>query len=131
MMTHVTGDHGSPGDEQDAEDQFDRRVSDILDAEADQLHRYAEQLLTTGVISFERRTGKMTARFSRPAWRRHGFLAWHRRPVLEIESAATDGSSGSTWHGPMVTNYRDRSDMIDEIVLQLAFQLAELEEEAE
>jgi hypothetical protein len=131
MMTQVTGDHGSPGDEQDAEDQFDRRVSDILDAEADQLHRYAEQLLTTGAISIERRAGQVTARFSRPAWRRHGFLAWHRRPVLEIESAAANGSYGSTGHVPMVTKYRNRSGVIDEIVLQLAFQLAELEEGAE
>ena len=130
MITGVEDDRGVPGDEQHAEDPFDRRVQAILSAEEDELRRYAERLLTTGVICVERRAGTVTARFSRPGWRHRGFLTWHRRPGLEIEAAAADGSYRSGAHGAMAEEYRDRASVIREVVLQLAFHLAALEEEA-
>jgi hypothetical protein len=126
----VHDDRGLGGDEQEAEDPFDRRVQAILDAQEDQLGHYAERLLTTGAIRVERRAGTVTARLRRPAWRYHGFLTWHRRPGLEIEAVAADGSHRSGAHGPMAAKYHDRGNVIREVVLQLAFHLAALEEEA-
>jgi hypothetical protein len=131
MMSCVQGEGESPGNEQGAEDSFDRRVQAILTAEEDQLRDYTDLLVTTGVIRIERPVGAVTARFSRPAWRYHGFLSWHRRPGLEFEAVAADGSYRSGSHGPMTARYRDRASLIREVVLQLAFCLAALEEETE
>ena len=88
----MNDDCESPSDERDAEDPFDRRWSHMLDAEADLLRMYAEQLLMTGSISIERAGGVLTAQFTGPAWRYHGFLTWHRRPGLDIDAAAANGS---------------------------------------
>ena len=129
MITRVHDDCERLDNEDDAEDPFDRRVQAILDTEEDQLRDYAERLVTAGAIRIERGDGTVTARFSCPAWRYQGFLSWHRRPGLEIEAAAADGSR-STAHGPMVTKYHDRVGVIREVVLQLAFSFASLEEEA-
>jgi hypothetical protein len=126
----VHGERGSPGDEQGAEDPFDRRVQAILVAEEDRLQGYAEQLVTTGAICIERQAGTVTARLSRPGWRYRGVLSWHRRPGLEIEAVAADGSYRSGAHGPMAAKYHDRVGMIREVVLQLAFLFAALDEEA-
>lgn len=131
MITFVQGERGPPGDEQYAEDPFDRRVQAILVAEEDQLRDYAERLVTTGAICIERLAGTVTARFSRPGWRYRGVLSWRRRPGLEIEAVAAHGSYRGGAHGPMAAKYHDRAGMIREVVLQLAFLCAALEEEAE
>ena len=55
-ITGVNDDHECSVEEPDAgDDPFDRRWSRILDAEADLLRRYAEQLLMTGSISIKGR----------------------------------------------------------------------------
>ena len=131
MITCMQGERGSPGDEQGAEDPFDRRVQAILVAEEDQLLDYAERLVTTGAICIERRGGTVTARLSRPAWRYRGVLSWHRRPELEIEAVAADGSRRSGSGGPMAAKYHDRANMIREVALHLAFLFADLEEETD
>lgn len=131
MIACVQGERESPGDEQGAEDPFDRRVQAILAAEEDQLRDYADLLVTTGAIRIERPAVTVTARFSRPAWRYHGVLSWHRRPGLEFEAVAADGSYRSGSHGPMTSTYHDRAGMIREVVLQFAFLFAALDEEAE
>ena len=131
MITFVQGERGSPGDEEGAEDPFDRRVQAILVAEEDQLRGYAERLVMTGAIRIERLTGTVTARFSRTRWRFHGVLSWHRRPGLEIEAVAVGDSYRGSAHGPMAAKFDDRAGVIRELVLQLAFFFAALEEEAE
>ena len=123
------GDNDSPDDDRDAGDAFDRRWSHLLGAEADLLRRYAEQLLTTGSISIERAGGVLTAQFKGPVWRSHGFMSWHRRPGLDIDATAANGSYSGAY-GAMVNKYRDRAGLIREIMLQLAVFLAGLEEDA-
>jgi hypothetical protein len=116
-------------DEQGHEDSFDRRVSHLLAAEADLLRMYAEQLLETGAISIDRSGGALTAQFSGPAWRCHGFLSWHRRPGLDIDATAADGSHSGA-HGPMVTKYHDRPGLVHEISDSLAVFFAGLDQDA-
>jgi hypothetical protein len=124
----VNDDRETPGGGCDAEDPFDRRWSRILDTEADLLRVHAAQLLMTGSISIERAGGVVTARFTGPAWRHHGFLAWHRRPGLDIDAVGANGSYNGA-RGPMVARYRDRAGLVDEIMFQLAVHLACLEEQ--
>ena len=116
-------------DGRDADDAFDRRWSHLLDAEADLLRRYAEQLLTSGSITIERAGGVLTAQFTGPAWRHHGFMSWHRRPGLDVDATAANGGYSGA-HGAMVYKYRDRGGLIREVMLQLAVSLAFLEEES-
>jgi hypothetical protein len=80
MIFCVEEEHEREGDEPDSGDDFDRRWSDLLDAEADLLREHAERLIATGSISVERPAGMVTARFRGPVWRYHGGAAWHRRP---------------------------------------------------
>jgi hypothetical protein len=122
-------DNESPDDGRDGEDAFDRRWSHLLDAEADLLRTYAERLLTTGSISIERAGGVLTAQFTGPVWRYHGFMSWHRRPLLDVDATAANGNYSGA-HGAMVNKYRDRADLIREVMLQLAVSLAGLEEDA-
>jgi hypothetical protein len=126
----VNDDREPLSDERDTEDPFDRPWSHLLDAEAGLLRMYAEQLLMTGSISIERAGGVLRARFTDPAWRYHGFLTWHRRPGLEIDATAANGSYHGV-HGPMVTKNRDRASLVDEIMLQLAIHVACLDEEVD
>jgi hypothetical protein len=72
MIFCVEEDHEHEGDEPDSGDAFDRRRSDLLDAEADLLREHAERLIAHGSISVERPTGMVTARFRGPLWRYHG-----------------------------------------------------------
>jgi len=123
----VNDDHEFSVEEPDAgDDPFDRRWSRILDAEADLLRRYVEQLLMTGSISIKRAGGVLTAKLTGPVWRSHGFLSWHRRPGLDIDAVAANGSHSSA-HGPMVTRNRDRAGLTHEITFKLAIHLAYLE----
>lgn len=112
-------DDESPDDGQDAGDAFDRRWSHLLDAEADLLRRYAEQLLATGSISIVRAGGVLSAQFTGPVWRNHGFMSWHRRPGLDIDATAGNGNYSGA-HGAMVNKYRDRGGLIREVMGQLA-----------
>jgi hypothetical protein len=125
----VEGNYEQQGGEPDSGDPFDRRVGSILGEEADLLCELAESLLVAGAISIERPAGVVTARFRRPAWRQAGFLTWHRRPRLDIEAMPVDDSGRRSWErGPMVTKYRDRAGVLEEITLKLAIYLAWLED---
>lgn len=113
----------------DADSAFDRRWLHLLDAEADLLRGYAEQLLTTGSISIARAGGVLTAQFTGPVRRSHGFMGWHRRSGLDIDATAANGSYSGA-HGAMVNKDRDRAGLIREIMSQLAVFIAGLEEKA-
>jgi hypothetical protein len=129
MIFCVEEDREREGDEPDSGDAFDRRWSDLLDAEADLLHEHAERLIATGSISVERPAGMVTARFRGPVWRYHGGAALHRRPRLDIEAIRADDSGGcASSHGPMVAKYRDRTNLINEIMLTLSLYLAWLDD---
>jgi hypothetical protein len=123
-------DHEDHDDERGSGDVFDRRWSNLLDTEADLLREQAMILIETGALSIERPAGTVTAQFSPPAWRQHGTLAWHRRPGLDIEAKpAGDSGRRAGAHGPMVSKYGDRANLIKEVTLTLAVHLAWLEED--
>jgi hypothetical protein len=127
----VGEDHKQQSGETDSEDPFDRRVSDILDAEADLLREQALLLLATGSISVGRSAGTVTAQFSRPVWRHRGPLTWRRRPEYHLRAEPADGSGRhASEHGPMDARHGDRVALINEITLSLAVNLAWLEEDA-
>jgi hypothetical protein len=118
MILVVDGSHDR--DEVDADAELDRRRSELLDQEAEQLRGYAERLLATGSISIRRPDGTVSAQFRRPAWRYHGGGAWHRRPSLAIEGIPADNSGRhASRDGPMTSKYRDRDNLIWEITSQL------------
>jgi hypothetical protein len=130
MMSGVGDGDEQQGDELDSEDAFDRRVSDILDAEADLLREHAERLIANGSISIERPAGMVTARFREPVLRYHGGGAWHRRPELDIEAIpAEDTGRLAGERGPMVSKYGHRADLIREITSALALYFAWLEDD--
>ena len=130
MIFCVEEEHEHEGDEPDSGDAFDRRRSDLLDAEADLLREYAERLIATGSLSIERPAGMVTARLRGPVWRYHGGGAWPRRPGLDIEAIPADDPGRRAWsHGPMVAKYRNRSNLINEIVLKLSLYLACLDDD--
>jgi hypothetical protein len=122
------GDREPPSSGQDDSSPFDRLWADTLDAEADLLRTYAENLVATGSIVIERPFGVVTARFSGSARSHRGILGWHRRPRLDIDAVRADGSGGST-HEPMVAKFDDHAKLIREIMLHLALYLAYLQEE--
>jgi hypothetical protein len=130
MMSGVGEGHEQQGGELGSEDAFDRRWSDILDTEADLLREHAERLIANGSISIERPAGKVTARFRGPVWRYHGGGAWHRRPELDIEAIPADDSGRQAGkHGPMVSKYGHRADLIRETTSALALYFAWLEDD--
>jgi hypothetical protein len=130
MISSVEEDHEHESNELEAGDAFDRRRSHLLDAEAELLRDQAERLIATGSVSIHRPDGMVTARFRRPAWRYHGGAAWHRRPWLDIEGIPADDSGRrASTHGPMVAKYRDRTHLLDEIIMQLSLYLAWLEDD--
>jgi hypothetical protein len=130
MIFCVEEDHEREGDEPDSGDAFDRRWSDLLDAEADLPREHAEQLIANGSISVERPAGLVRARFRGPVWRYHGGGSWHRRPGLDIEATRADDSGRrASSHGPMAAKYRDRANLINEIMLTLSLYLAWLEDD--
>jgi len=129
-MISSVDDHEDHGDEPDYQDAFDRRWSDLLNAEADLLRERAMTLLETGAVSIERPAGVVMAQFRAPGWRQRGALTWRRRPEMDIEAISSDGSGRrADRHGPTVAKYGDRAELIKEIVLDLAIHLAWLEED--
>jgi hypothetical protein len=115
----VADDREHPEDGQDA-DAFDRRVGQVLDEEAGLLAEQSDLLIAAGSISVERPTGVLTAHL-KPA-------TWWRQGELEIRTV-TAGRSGSGRIPLSRAAYRDRTGLRGEIRLQLAVQLAWLEQE--
>jgi hypothetical protein len=115
----VADNREHPEDGQDA-DAFDRRVGQVLDEEAGLLAEQSDLLIAAGSISAERPTGVLTAHLKPPTWWRQG--------ELEI-AAVTAGRSGSGSIPLSRAAYRDRTGLRGEIRLQLAVQLAWLEQE--
>lgn len=130
MISCVEADHEHEGYELEAGDAFDRRRAHLLDAEAELLRDQAERLIAAGSISIQRPDGMVTARFRGPVWRYHGGGAWHRRPWLDIEGIPADDSGRrASAHGPMVAKYRDRANVLNEIIMKLSIYLAWLEDD--
>ncbi len=124
----MENDHDDAGGVLDSGDAFDRRVSDLLEVEADLLREQAVLLLETGEVSIERPSGVVTAQFRRP----RGALSSRQRPDLDLEAIAADGSGRRAGaHEPMVAKYGDRVGLVREIALALAIHLAWLEADEE
>jgi hypothetical protein len=121
-------DHEDHGDERDGEDAYDRRLSDLLDTDADFLREQAMILLETGTVSIERPAGSVTAQFRPPRWHYRGILTWRWRPEVSVQAIRADGSGGSGASGPMVAKFDDRVNLVEEIAHGLALQLAALDE---
>jgi hypothetical protein len=117
-------------DEAEAGDALDRRRSELLEQEAEQLRDYAERLIASGSLSIQRPRGTVSAHFRGPVWRYHGGGVWHRRPELAIEGIPADNSGRhASANGPMVSKYRDRANLVWEISSQLSIYLAWLEDD--
>jgi hypothetical protein len=116
----VADDRERPEDGQDVDDAFDRRVGEVLDVEAGLLREQSDLLIATGSISVPRPTGVLTGQLRRPTW-------W-RRGELEV-CAVTAGSSGSARIPLSHAACRDHARLHREITLQIAVQLAWLEEQ--
>ena len=121
-------DHEDHGDERGGEDAYDRRLSDLLDTEADFLREKAMILLESGTVSIELPAGSVTAQFRPPRWHYRGTLTWRRRPKVSVQAIRADGSGGSGAGGPMAAKFRDRVNLVEEIAHGLAVQLAALDE---
>jgi hypothetical protein len=115
----VADDRERPEDRHDADDAFDRRVGDVLDQEAGLLREQSELLIETASISVQRPAGVLTGHLRPPTW-------W-RRGELEIRTVAA-GKSGSARIPLSRAAYRDHARLRSEIRLQIAVQLAWLEE---
>jgi len=115
MISVVRDDAGGGADEPEA---FDRKVAEVLDAEAGLLSEKSERLLATGSVSIERPAGVLTASLRSPRWWRPGvFRQWAVR-----EDGAT--SSGVVPLGRAM----DATSVLGEITLQLAVSVAWLDE---
>jgi hypothetical protein len=108
-------DAGGLADEPGA---FDRKVAEVLDAEAGMLDEKSERLLATGTVSIERPAGVLNASLRRPRWWRPG--VFRQRAVRE--DGAT--SSGVVPLGRTM----DATFLLREIALQLAVSVAWLDE---
>lgn len=130
MMSCVGKGHEQQGGELDSENAFERRVSDIFDAEADLLREQAMLLLAAGSISIERPAGTVTLQFRRPVWRHRGTQLWRRRPEIHLDAMPADDSGRHAgMHGPTVSKYGNRAALIREIMLALAVHFAWLEDD--
>ena len=115
MMGVVRDDAGDWADEPDA---FDRKVGEVLDAEAGMLRQKSELLLAMGSVRIDRPAGVLRASLRPPRWWRAGvFREWAVR-----EDGAT--SSGVVPLGRTM----DAASVLSEITLQLAVNVAWLDE---
>lgn len=119
MIDRVAADSEHEDGEPETDDAFDRRVGAVLESEAELLRERSEQLIATGWISIDRPRGVVTARLRPPRWWRRGQLA---------VSAETEGSADVALIPVNRAAYRDRDGLRAEITLQLAVQLAGLDE---
>jgi hypothetical protein len=115
MISVVHDDTGDPADESDA---FDRKVGEVLDAEAGMLSQKSKRLLATGSVSIQRPAGVLNASLRPPRWWRSG--------VMRQWAAREDGaaSSGVVPLGRTM----DATFLLSEITLQLAVSIAWLDE---
>ncbi|MGH3196647.1 MAG: hypothetical protein ACRDNT_12095 [Streptosporangiaceae bacterium] len=109
------GEAGSPDDDPEA---FDRKVAEVLTAEAGMLRDTSRRLLATRSVSIQRPAGVINASLRSPHWWRPG--------VLRTWAARHDGgtSSGVVPLGRTM----DEPSVLGEITLQLAVKIAWLEE---
>jgi hypothetical protein len=115
MISAVRDDAGDQADDPEA---FDRKVGEVLDAEAGMLSGKSERLLATGSVSIDRPAGTLNASLRPPRWWRPGvFRHWAAR-----EDGAT--SSGVVPLGRTM----DATSVLSEITLQLAVGVAWLDE---
>ena len=110
--------HDDAGDRADEPEAFDRKVAEVLDAEAGMLSEKSERLLSTGSVSIERPAGVLNASLRRPRWWRPGVL----RQWAVREDGAT--SSGVIPLGRTL----DVAFVLSQITLQLAVSIAWLDE---
>ena len=115
MINVVHDDTGSQGDESGA---FDRKVAEVLDAEADMIREKSESLLAAGTVTIERPAGMLNASVRLPRWWRPG--------VFREQAVRYDGhtSSGTVPLGRAM----DAASVLSEITLQLAVSVAWLDE---
>jgi hypothetical protein len=105
-------------DQADDPDAFDRKVAEVLDAEAGMLREKSDLLLATGSARIGRPAGTLKASLRSPRWWRPGvFRQWAVR-----EDGAT--SSGVVPLGRTM----DATSVLSEITLQLAVSVAWLDE---
>jgi hypothetical protein len=115
MMSAV---HEDTGDRADDPGAFDRKVGEVLDAEASMLREKSELLLATGSVSIERPTGVLNASLRLPRWWRPGvFRQW----------AAREDGDTSTGVVPLGRTM-DATAVLHQITLQLAVSVAWLDE---
>lgn len=106
------------GDQADDPEAFDRKVGEVLDAEAGMLREKSDLLLATGSARIERPAGTLKASLRPPRWWRPGvFRQWAVR-----EDGAT--SSGVVPLGRTM----DATSVLSEITLQLAVSVAWVDE---
>jgi hypothetical protein len=105
-------------DRDDEPGAFDRKVSEVLDAEAGMLDEKSERLLATGSVSIERPAGVLHASVRAPRWWRPG--------VFRHQAVREDGatSSGVVPLGRTM----DETFVLTQITLQLAVSVAWLDE---
>jgi hypothetical protein len=105
-------------DQADDPDAFDRKVAEVLDAEAGMLREKSDLLLATGSARIGRPAGTLKASLRPPRWWRPGaFRQWAVR-----EDGAT--SSGVVPLGRTM----DATSVLSQITLQLAVSVAWLDE---
>lgn len=90
-----------------------------MDDEAGLLREHGDLLIETGSISVERPAGVLTAHLRPPTWLRRG--------ELEVRAITADSSASATLPLSRAA-YRDQAGLRGEIRLQIAVQLAWLEE---
>ena len=105
-------------DRDDDPEAFDRKVGEVLDAEAGLLGEKSERLLATGSVSIERPAGVLNASLRPPHWWRPGVL---RQSAVRKDGAA---SSGVLPLGRTL----DATFLLSQITLQLAVSIAWLDE---
>jgi hypothetical protein len=115
MISIVRDDAGDRADEPGA---VDRKVAEVLDAEAGMLSEKSERLLAAGSVSIERPAGVLHASLRPPRWWWPGVF----RQQAVREDGAT--SSGVVPLGRTM----DATSVLSEITLQLAVSIAWLDE---
>jgi hypothetical protein len=114
-MIGVVPDAADPADEPEA---FDRKVAEVLEAEARMLREKSERLLATGSVSIDRPAGVLRASLRPPRWWRPGVLR---------EWAVREDGHTSTSVLPLGRTM-DAASVLSQITLQLAVSVAWLDE---
>jgi hypothetical protein len=97
---------------------FDRKVAEVLEAEAGMLSEKSERLLATGSVRIERPAGVLNASLRPPRWWRAGVFR---------QSAAREDGATSSGVVPLGRTM-DATFLLSEITLQLAVCVAWLDE---